>query len=319
MYQPGTRPSPKALVGAFVLVFVALILAVIAAGVQIYRIHLKKDHPKFTLSEISVSPGRPAKAGIHFEIYPEEEIFPKNAFPDLETLLPEKQPKVAILIDDLGYDKVLADKFLNLGACLAFSILPHSPFQNEIAEAARERGYDILLHLPMEPLEFPKVDPGPHALLMSMSTGEFIQSLTGNLNAIPQIKGVNNHMGSRLTADLNRMILLFRELKKRDLFFVDSLTTKKSKGRDAGQITSARYCTRDVFLDHIPTHDFIRRQIELLIGKATHHGAAIGIAHPHDVTFHVLQESIYYIREKTKLVPISTIMDEAPKCLQRIE
>ncbi|MEW5910343.1 MAG: divergent polysaccharide deacetylase family protein, partial [Thermodesulfobacteriota bacterium] len=169
MHPSGTGAGQKALFSAFILAFAGLILAVTVAGIQIHRIFLKMDPARFKSSGRLISTGKPDRAGIHFEVYPEEEIPGKSAFTGSEDFFPEKLPRVAILIDDLGYDKILADKFLNLGACLAFSILPHSPFQAEISEAAHERGYDVLLHLPMEPMEFPKIDPGPHALLMSMS------------------------------------------------------------------------------------------------------------------------------------------------------
>ena len=98
-------------------------------------------------------------------------------------------PLVAIIIDDLGYDRKLAEKLKELDAAFTFSILPHSPFQDSIANLAKDRGLEIMLHLPMEPIEYPAVNPGPGTLLTSMTPDQLIHQLKENLKAVPYIKG----------------------------------------------------------------------------------------------------------------------------------
>jgi len=113
---------------------------------------------------------------------------------------PEKQlPLVAIIIDDLGYDKKIAKKFSNLNAMLTFSILPYSPHQKSIARLSRDKGFGIMLHLPMEPVEYPDVNPGPGTLLTSMTPDQLTRQLEKDLDAVPFIRGVNNHMGSKMS------------------------------------------------------------------------------------------------------------------------
>ena len=103
---------------------------------------------------------------------------------------------VAIIIDDLGYDENLASKFLALDGVMSFSVLPRSPFQKCIASTIHHGGRDVLVHLPMEPVEYPDVDPGPGALLSSMAPDDLLDQLRKNLDAVPIAVGVNNHMGS---------------------------------------------------------------------------------------------------------------------------
>lgn len=149
-----------------------------------------------------------------FEIYPEEEISPHRQIPKPKPFL----PKVAIIIDDMGYDVDIAEKFLSLDTTLTFSIFPHSPFQKEIMSRAMAEEMDIMLHLPMEPMEYPLVNPGPGALLTTMSPKKLTSQLRENLDALPYIKGVNNHMGSKMTTVSTHIYQILSVLKKRNLF-----------------------------------------------------------------------------------------------------
>ena len=304
MRQQIIGAGQRALLGASFLAIAVLILLVVLSLFRVHRILQRSDSRKIDPSAYKLANQHAASSIPPFEIYPDEDVPIKGRLPEGDILFPEKIPKVAILIDDLGYDKTQAEKFLNMGACFTFSILPHSPYQQEIAYAAQERGYDVILHLPME---YPEKKPGEGGLLVSMSTQDVERVVSENLEEIPQARGVNNHMGSRMTADLGHMVLLLKELQRRNLFFVDSLTTAKSRVGDAARILGIPYYHRDVFLDHIPTRDFISKQINLLISRALRHGTAIGIAHPHDLTFEVLREAIYNLREKVELAPVSAI------------
>ena len=243
-----------------------------------------------------------------FEIYPEMEIpHHRPAIPSLPPVT-DKRPRIAIIIDDLGYDKTMAYKFIELDAALTFSILPHSTYQKQISEKARGKGSEIMLHLPMEPIEYPKIDPGPGALLIAMSPDDLIRQLSTALEAVPYIKGVNNHMGSRMTMDSNRMNQIFSVLKQRDLFFIDSRTTTETLSVQSARLFKVPFAQRDVFLDHVIDPGHVSKQIDRLIRYAQAHGEAVGIGHPHQVTYEVLRNRIPKLKQKVVLIPASQIV-----------
>ena len=243
-----------------------------------------------------------------FEIYPSEEITSKKK-PHKPIVPPKKQlPKVAIIIDDLGYDKKLAGKLSDLNPRLTFSILPFSPYQHSIAKLSKNKGLELMLHLPMEPVEYPAVNPGPGTLLTSMTPDQLVHQLKKNLKAVPYIKGVNNHMGSKMTAESSQMYQIFSILKKNDLFFIDSRTTAQTLCKPSARLFQIPFAQRDVFLDHQQDAQFIRKQIGELIRIARHKGYAVGIGHPHDITYEVLREMLPALRKDVQLVPASEIV-----------
>jgi len=243
-----------------------------------------------------------------FEVYPGEDIHVPKPIPGPKTAEPKTLPLVAIIIDDLGYNRALAKKFINMGASLTLSVLPHSPFQKMILREARLKGLETMLHLPMEPREYPRVDPGPGALLTSMSPDELIDQLNENLDALPTIKGVNNHMGSKMTAMSSQMYQIFSVLKKRNLYFIDSKTSADSLCRPSARLLKVRFAQRDVFLDHTMDPTIIKKQINKLIRIAMAHGQAIGIGHPHKVTYDILISELPRMKKKVRLVPASMVV-----------
>ena len=294
----------KATIGLLFLIVLVVLAGVIAnqfllrkSSIQSSKPSTKSSANKKTVHKIPV-----------YEIYPKKEIHYKQSTNKPEPTLTIKLPKVAIIIDDIGYDKKIAEKFLSLDAVLTFSLLPHSLFQDKIARKAREKGFETMLHLPMEPLEYPLIDPGPGMLLTSMSPDKLIIQLNKNLDATPFIKGVNNHMGSKMTTSSTQMYQIFSILKKRNLFFIDSLTTSESLCKPSARLLQLPFAQRDVFIDHIQEPDFIRKQIKLLIRTANKNGEAIGIAHPHIITYNILRELLPELQKKVQLVPASHIV-----------
>jgi len=281
-----------------------LLILVVAAGFLAHHLLEQKQPP--------VKKTGVRKRSIHkppvFEIYPKEKAPSPSPIVRPKPSLPEKLPKVAIIIDDLGYDRMLAKRFLGLDAIFTFSVLPHSPFQNKIARAAHAKGFETMLHLPMEPFEYPMVDPGQGALLTSMTPDELISQLEKNLTAVPFIKGANNHMGSKMTTNAPQLYQIFSVLKKKRLFFIDSRTTAKSLCRPSARLLQVPFAERSVFVDHIQEPDFIRKQIERLIHLARRNGEAIGIVHPHTCTYNVLREIITDLQTKVRLVPASQVV-----------
>jgi polysaccharide deacetylase 2 family uncharacterized protein YibQ len=167
---------------------------------------------------------------------------------------------------------------------------------------------DVMLHLPMEPIEYPAIDPGPGVLLMSMSPDELIRQLNQDLDAVPEIKGVSSHMGSKMTAESDQMYQIFSVLKKRGLFFIDSRSTAYTVGRPSARLFKIPFAERDVFIDHKPNGDFIRRQLKTLVRIARKRGQAVGIAHPSKTTLKILRQELPELQKQVELVPVSQLV-----------
>ena len=222
---------------------------------------------------------------------------------------PAEVAKVAIVIDDFGYDGRLARRFLQIDAPLSFSVLPNGTFSKSIARRVRQAGRELLLHLPMEPKGYPEVDPGVGALLTEMSDRELVAALKKNLDSLPHVKGVNNHMGSKFCENERKLRLVMGELKKRGLFFVDSRTTSRTQAYRVAKEEEVPSAERNVFLDNIQTTQAVRRQLKKLVQLAKLKGQAIGIAHPHEVTLKVLKEDIPKLSDQgVELVPVSQLV-----------
>lgn len=248
---------------------------------------------------------------------PKYEVFPKVDVPPSIPIKPgkdehvkTKRPKVAIILDDVGYDLKIAQDFLNLDGPLTFAVLPQAPFNDLIIASAHKKGFEIMLHLPMEPKEYPKVNPGPGALLTQMDPDQLIVQLNQNLTGIPYLKGVNNHMGSKMTASSSQMRQIFTILKKKELFFIDSRTTAETICKSSAKLLKIPFAERDIFIDHILDPKFIRKQLNLLLKSAQENGQAVGIAHPHRATFDALQSQIQKFKKEIQLVPASEVVHQ---------
>ena len=205
--------------------------------------------------------------------------------------------KASIVIDDLGPDLEMAKQFASLPYPVTLSVLPYQAHSREIAEMAHLEGREVILHLPMEPLSASE-NPGRGALLVSMSGDEIRRNIKAALDTSPYFDGVNNHMGSRMTQDERIMNTILSELKARDLFFIDSMTTNKSKGWKVAQELKVPNLKRDIFLDDDQSADAIRSQITRLVKIAGVRGTALAIGHPHKTTLRSLQEAAALFRQE---------------------
>jgi polysaccharide deacetylase 2 family uncharacterized protein YibQ len=220
------------------------------------------------------------------------------------------RPRLAIVVDDLGTDKQIAEEFLRLDASLTFSILPFQSHSRRIAQKAHAKGREIILHLPMEPRGFPLKDPGKGALFVAMSERELLRQLRKDLDAVPFIAGVNNHMGSRFMEHGVSVRLVLGELKKRGLFFLDSRTTAKTQGYQIARELALLAGERDIFLDNENDEQDIRAQLEGLIRLARDHGTAVGICHPYPATVTALKGMISKIKAAgIRIVPLSQALE----------
>jgi polysaccharide deacetylase 2 family uncharacterized protein YibQ len=200
-------------------------------------------------------------------------------------------PKLAIILDDLGYDRAAADSLLALPFPLTVSVLPHLPLSSEVAEEAFRRGDEVLLHLPMQS-EGDSAKTEDVELRVGMSAEQVDTALAGMLETVPHVVGVNNHQGSRATADPALMAELMPALRGRNLFFIDSRTTASTVAFDAAERAGVPAASRKVFLDDTQTREAIVAQIELAARDAARDGSAIAIGHPHGVTIAALSEEV---------------------------
>jgi polysaccharide deacetylase 2 family uncharacterized protein YibQ len=220
------------------------------------------------------------------------------------------RPRMAIVVDDLGPDKRIAAELLRLDAPLTFSILPLQAHSRDIAQKAHAQGREVILHLPLEPRGFPLKDPGKGALFVAMSEGELLRQLRKDLDSVPFIVGVNNHMGSRFMEHGESVRLVLGELKKRGLFFLDSRTTAKTQGYQIARELALLAGERDIFLDNENDVQDVRAQLEGLIRFARDHGKAIGICHPYPSTITALKGMITKIKAAgIRIVPLSQALE----------
>jgi polysaccharide deacetylase 2 family uncharacterized protein YibQ len=200
-------------------------------------------------------------------------------------------PRLAIIIDDLGYDRSAADAVLALGFPLTVSVLPHLPLSGELAEEAQRRGDQVMLHLPMES-EADGAKPEDIELRVGMSAAQVDATLAGMLETVPYAAGVNNHQGSRATADPALMQALMPALRQRRLFFVDSRTDAKTVAYDTAERAGVPAASRKVFLDDIASRDAILKQLALAARDAQRDGFTIAIGHPRPATIAALAEGV---------------------------
>ncbi len=194
------------------------------------------------------------------------------------------RPGVLIIIDDFGHNRAAAVPFLAFDRALAMAFLPGRPRTREIAEEAHRRGKSVMLHLPMEPLGYPARDPGEGCILTSQTAAEVARVLADDLAQVPFAEAVNNHEGSRATADGKLMEVVMRELHERGLAFVDSFTIPGSVTGPVAMRLGVRRLGRDVFIDNDRSSAGIRARMEELFREAEKRGWAVGIGHPYPET-----------------------------------
>ncbi|MBU1247447.1 MAG: divergent polysaccharide deacetylase family protein, partial [Proteobacteria bacterium] len=210
--------------------------------------------------------------------------------PDIPTLPAEIKGRMSIVIDDMGEDLRLAQGLAETGLKLTFAVWPASSEKDRIRELAHRHGLDLMVHLPMQPLGYPDMDPGPGALFVTMTPQEIETTIKWNLDQIPEAVGVNNHMGSLFTADLQGMTSALTAISRRGLFFLDSRTIGKSSGHAAALATRTPFYSRDVFIDNEKNIAYIIGQLRKAEAMARRRGSAIAIGHPHPETLAALRQ-----------------------------
>jgi len=224
---------------------------------------------------------------------------------------PDGRPGIAIVMDDLGIDRGRTRRTIELPGPLNLSFLAYAHDLAKQADAGRGKGHEIWLHVPMEPGS-KSVDPGPNVLLSGLKAAELRNSLTWNLDQLSGYVGINNHMGSRFTADADGMGAVMAELKKRGLAFLDSVTSPKSVGQKAAAAAGVPFQVRNVFIDHLDDIQAVNRQLERVERLARNQGHAVAIGHPRETTLKALVPWLATLDGKGfQLVPLSSLLHTA--------
>jgi len=221
-----------------------------------------------------------------------------------------RDARMAVIIDDIGYSRRQAAAFMGIGANLTYAVLPHLPYSAALACAIHEKGHEILLHQPMEPFDR-QLDPGPGALYVGDSAAQIEKVVRTNIRAVPFVSGVNNHMGSRFTSNGDDIRYALQAIKSRGLFFVDSLTTHRSKAYHTACSLHMPRGRRDTFLDNHRHPQAILNRLYGVMNQALAHGHAIAIGHPYPETAAALRVFWSEIQgTPVRLVPVSRLLTE---------
>lgn len=241
-----------------------------------------------------------------------KESVPKKYQPKIyvsKQLVPSsKRQKIAFIIDDIGYDLSPLNELLKINAPITFSILPHSPYARDAAEKLHRAGKEILLHLPMEPYAYPDIDPGMGTLFSWMNEEEIKSQIKQAIEAVPYISGVNNHMGSRFMENEEKLNIVLNQLNEEGLFFVDSLTTKHSKGKKLAKKIGLRFVSRDIFIDNNQDFTIILQNFINYLKKRDRWKTLLIICHPYPCTISALIDVVPKIKaEGINIVPVSDL------------
>ncbi|HNX93582.1 MAG TPA: divergent polysaccharide deacetylase family protein [Holophaga sp.] len=214
-------------------------------------------------------------------------------------------PKFALVIDDLGYARPeWVTRLCAQPVAFSVAVLPFQEFTKESAEIAYERGKEVMLHLPMEPIGYPAPgkDPGSNAILFNMKEADIRARVRAALDAIPHRKGVNNHMGSRITPDTARMTWILQEIKARRCFFLDSRTEKNSVAFDVAERLGVPSVQRKVFLDDDKAYPEMEKQWDRAIALAKKEGQVVIIGHIYPETVAALEKLIPRAKGQVRFV-----------------
>jgi hypothetical protein len=218
-----------------------------------------------------------------------------QARPLLEFIPPpsSESPRIILIIDDIGDNKTLGQRAVELPGKVTLAFLPHTPNASQLAENAHHLGKEIMLHMPMSNINNQALGPG--GLTPRQAKPEFIKTLKAALKSIPHLQGINNHMGSELTQLEQPMKWVMEELGCHDLYFVDSRTSPKSVAFSSARGADIAHLRRDVFLDNEKDPRYIAEAFDRLVRIAKRYGVAVGIGHPYPETLAYLEQVVPHL------------------------
>ncbi|MFH1176986.1 MAG: divergent polysaccharide deacetylase family protein [Acidobacteriota bacterium] len=222
--------------------------------------------------------------------------------PPRRTAAPRALARLAIVLDDAGNAESDAREVDRLPPAVAVAVLPNATYAAAVARELGRQRREVLVHLPMEALPGAGPGPGADAIVVGLTPVEISRLVELALSVVAGARGINNHMGSRATADRPTMRALMAALQGRGLYFLDSRTIPETvaeeEARDAGLAT----LRRDVFLDVVDEPGAVRRALDLAVSRARANGAAVAIGHVHPVTIEVLASELPRLAGDIKLL-----------------
>jgi len=226
---------------------------------------------------------------IHIHLLGSDETREQESVPEASEN--RQSSRLAIILDDLGNDRDAAEAVFAMPYPVTVSILPKQAHSKEIAEQALKRGYEVMLHLPMQSIG--KEHAEAQELRPGMTRAEVSKLVAQFLNEVPGVAGVNNHQGSESTGDPRLMAELMPVLREHKLFYVDSRTSPATVAYDAAQKSGVRAAFRNVpFLDDDEQVAAVRKQIKVAIEGAAKKKAAVAIGHARPSTLEALRETL---------------------------
>jgi uncharacterized protein len=216
--------------------------------------------------------------------------------------------RAAIIIDDLGEDLSVARQLLQLNYPLTFSVMPYLRYSTPVAEEAHRAGREVMLHLPMQPEPDSPARRSANELEVGMTGLAVRRIIESDLASVPHAAGVNNHMGSRATADAKLMEEVMQIFSERHLYFVDSRTTPDTVALDVARRMKLPAFYRSVFLDDTETTPYTLGQLRVLRRVLDEQGTAIAIGHPHPTTITALAQFLPELEgDDIQLLPASQL------------
>jgi len=224
------------------------------------------------------------------------------------------RPAIAVVIDDIGPARGNALRAIALPGPLTLALLPYAEGLPELAAKARAAGHELLVHLPMEPLDLRHNYPGPNALLTDLPLPELAARLDWALGRFEGYVGINNHMGSAFSTFEPGLAVVMQALQARGLLFLDSRTIGNSRAEGLALAYGVPAAGRDVFLDNDAEDSAaIWAQLRQVERIALQRGSAIAIGHPHPATLAALAAWLPELAARGfQLVPISALVREDP-------
>jgi len=285
-----------------------LFAAVVFAGYSLYR-WICVETAQVPHRKVSVKKIIARSSTGHEGVKSEKPVEHKNAGQPDREVPPGTENRIAIVIDDMGYDLLVLDEILQIDAPITISVLPHISYSVLVAERANKAGREVILHLPMEPYDYPKKRPGSGALFLQMDRDEIVDQLEENIMNIPHISGVNNHMGSKFMEDGEKVEIVLEQLKKKELFFLDSLTTNNSKGIQVARKIGLPHVGRDIFLDNNCNFEDALDILNNIAEKQNEWNTIVIIGHPHESTIQAIRKALpIFQNRKIHIVPLSDLI-----------
>jgi len=326
-----TKAAPVASSGharlAKVAMGVLVLVALLVAGLIVFS--PSKDQTTPTVAKVAVPPVVPApppEPQVEAQQAPAGESAPPVPLPTLpyvayvpdlpkppwlqnavQTSVAPGQPMIAVVIDDMGLDRARSQRTVDLPGPLTLAYLAYADDLLKQTGAARLVGHELLVHVPMEPGSA-STDPGPNAVLTTLTPEELTRRIEWNLSQFSGFVGINNHMGSKATSDRTVMAEVMAALKQRGMLFLDSRTAGTTIAESEAVKAGIPALRRDVFLDHDPSPIAVRAALLQVEKVAQRQGFAIAIGHPKDATIGALSEWLPDVRARGfAIVPVSTI------------